>query len=458
MKLLWKKNRFSAKFIAELLEKWRWLILAVIGISLLWVEVLEFRVLRVLDQPFHYFEVVQYAILLVSTGLFVELFARSNHAHKQAVKILQYKHHISQELASNDDWESLIQKIAELPGELVKGVDESYLLVNDPISGNYEPAGHWISADRHPRSVVWDPTIPCKKCLEKTSGNGPSIHLCRDANDTSSYYIYSLGIINQNIPGTILKFRLKSGNQLSQDEEEIFQHLGDEITVALRVNQERKRLSEMQSAKVAIAERRTVSAYVHDQLGQNLGYLHLKLDQLGANENILESKDIRKDLKHLQEVANESYEIVRDILKSIQPDTTPNLTNLLKEHARKVSRRSGFTLEFKSMGEPVPVTTDTQQSIFFTFREILSNVEKHANASKVEVLIVWNGGLLDISVADDGRGFNPRLVRGDEHFGLEIMQERITSIKGNLVIDSSTDSGTVVSLSIPLESAAKVPE
>jgi signal transduction histidine kinase len=211
----------------------------------------------------------------------------------------------------------------------------------------------------------------------------------------------------------------------------------------------------MQSAEVALAERRLVSSYVHDQLGQNLGYLHLKLDQLGANESAIQSKEIRKDLKHLQEVANESYEIVRDILKKIQPETIPHLTNLLKEHAKTVSRRANFSLNFKSTGNPIHLATQTQQLIFFTFREILSNVENHAGANHVEVLVIWNDGLLDISVADNGKGFDPGQVQKDEHFGLEIMQERITTIKGKLAINSSTDSGTVVSLSIPVESTIK---
>src|SRR5512145_3183856 len=105
MKPTWNKHRAFLKSFAERLESWRWLILAFIGLSLLWVEVQEFFVLRVLDQPFHYFEVFQYAVLLISTGLLTELFARSNRAHKQAVKILEYKHRLSMEFANTDDWE-----------------------------------------------------------------------------------------------------------------------------------------------------------------------------------------------------------------------------------------------------------------------------------------------------------------------------------------------------------------
>lgn len=279
--------------------------------------------------------------------------------------------------------------------------------------------------------------------------------MCHNDDGATSYYVYSLEVPNQNTPTTVLRFRVKPEARLSSNEEEIFNSIRDEIVVALQASQDRKRLSEMQSAEVAMAERRLVSAYIHDQLGQNLGYLHLKLDQLGANENVIISKEVRKDLKHLQEVANESYEIVRDILKRTQPETIPHLTNILREHAKTVSRRANFSLDFKSTGTPVHLATNTQQLIFFTFREILSNIEKHADASKVDVLVTWNDCLLEISVADNGKGFDLGMVRRDEHFGLEIMQERITTIKGNLVINSSADSGTVVSISIPVESTIR---
>jgi signal transduction histidine kinase len=455
MKSFWKKIRSSVKSLAEVLEKWRWLILVIIGTSLLWVEVQEFLVLRVLDQAFHYFEVFQYAVLLISTGLLFELFARSNRAHKQALRILEYKHRLSLDLTSDDDSEALIQKLTELPGKIAD-VDETYLLVSDPLSGKLESAGHWAANNQALQAYKWDPTLSCKHCLDEDNGRS-TFHQCRSDDDISACYVYSLGLRGENLPVTVLKFRLKPGSSLSQDDEQIFRNIGDEIVIALQTSRDRTRLSEMQSAQVAMAERRAVSNFVHDQLGQNLGYLHLKLDQLNANENIRGMKDIRIELQRLREVANESYEIVRDILKKIQPETIPHLTNLLQEHARTVSRRAKFELNFKSLGKPVHLTPNAQQLIFFTFRELLSNVEKHANASKVEVLVIWNDGILDISVSDNGRGFDASQVQRDEHFGLEIMQERIKNIKGTFSITSSTASGTVVSISIPLESISMVP-
>ena len=347
-------------------EKWRWVVIFGIGLGLFSVEVYEFIELKFLNQPLHLVEVILYGVLLVSTGLFLELFARSNRGNEKLLKILEYKHNLSLELLVNDDLESLTTKLVELPGKITD-VGETYLLMRDPINGQFDVAGYWKNPAYHEQDE-WDPMIFCKRCLEK-SPHAYSFHLCRDDDDALSE-VYSLGIANTNYPATVIRFKLHSGAQLQREEEKIFKSIGDEIAVALRASQDRKRLLEMQAAEVAMAERRMVFGYVHDQLGQNLGYLQLKLDQLGSNENIAQLRPVRNDLKQLRDVANQSYEIVRDILKKMQAESVPNLSNLLKEHARVFSERAKLSLDFNSIGQPIKLLPDTQQIIFFAFGDI----------------------------------------------------------------------------------------
>ena len=417
------------------------MVIALFGLGLFSTEVYEIYFIEGLHrfQPFHLFEMVLYAILLIGTGLFIELFVRLNRIHNRMVRLLEYKHNFSLELlALISDWDTLTAKLAQLPSRIVN-VEETYLLMGSLLGGKFETLGRWADDQPAQPPELWDPTFPCPRCLEKAPRDKARIHLCRNDNETASYLAYNLTITDEDFPSIQLKFRLKPGVKLFSDEEKIFLNISDEIAVALRVGREHKRLSELQSAEVAMAERRMVSAYVHDQLGQNLGYLHLKLDQLGTNENMISSKEVRKDLKNLRLVANDSYEIVRDILKKIQPETIPHLTNLLKEHATKVSRKANFTLEFKSHGKPVQLSPDTQHAIFYAFLEILSNVEKHSKASIVNVRVIWSEAFLDISVADNGIGYDPASVKRDEHFGLEILQERIARLNGKLMMNTSAE-------------------
>ena len=111
---------------------------------------------------------------------------------------------------------------------------------------------------------------------------------------------------------------------------------------------------------------------------------------------------------------------------------------------------ANFALKFQCTGKPIQLLPDTQQTIFYVFREILSNVEKHSKANTVDVLVTWSDSFLDISVADNGIGFEPESVRKDEHFGLQIMQERIAKLDGQLMMNSSADSGTIISISVPV--------
>jgi signal transduction histidine kinase len=366
------------------------------------------------------------------------------------LKVLEHKHRLSLEFASDQGWELLTARLAELPGRIAD-VAEAFVLVRNPISGKFQTVSHWTESKYPSGAESWDPSIPCKARFERVPDKRTTLHRCgRDIGKTMGH-AYSLEINGQDLNTTLLKFRLGPGGFLSEEEKEIFLSIGDEIVAALRASRDRQRVSDLQSAQVAMAERRMVSAYVHDRLGQNLGYMHLRLDQLSKTRGNAISKGLNSDLEQLRRVANESYEIVRDILKNMQPETVPHLTNMLKEHAKKISLRAGFFLDFKSTGTPIRLVPEVQQTILYTFFEILNNIEKHSNAERVEIMVSWNEGLLSISVSDNGIGFDSQAVRDEKHFGMEIMQERIAKLNGSLTIDSATASGTLVSITVPLQ-------
>jgi signal transduction histidine kinase len=413
------------------------------ALALFFLELYEFY----LEEPLNLFEVALYAILVAVTGLFLEVYVRSNTAYKQALKILQFKHSLSQDLALSEDTEALIQTLTELPGKVID-VEETYLLMADSSLGPFDIVGHW-KKDTQSDHQRWDPQFECPRCLDPTPSSNSTIHLCTGYAGDSSSSIYSLAVMNQHLPPAILKFKLASGVQLDSNVEDIFNNVSDEITVALQVNEARKRLSELEYAQVAIAERRAVSAYVHDKLGQNLGYLHMKLDQL-YRSGIIGSEN-EQELVRMRDVANDSYEIVRDFLKKLQPETILNLVNLMKEHANKVSCSAHFSLDFKTFGTPAQLMPAFRHAIFYAFYEILNNVEKHSKADIVEVIVSWEKTCLDISVKDNGVGFDPNDERGEGHYGLEILKARIADLKGKLSIDSSMGRGTNISICVPIQ-------
>jgi nitrate/nitrite-specific signal transduction histidine kinase len=247
----------------------------------------------------------------------------------------------------------------------------------------------------------------------------------------------------------ILQFKLVDGISLSREQEEIFRNIGDEIGNTLKMGQDRRGFLEMRTSETALAERRSVSDFLHDHLGQNLGYLHFKIDQLISEKDRLSLERVFHDLEHMRSAANESYEVLRGVLETILPGSKPLLTNLLMEHARKVTERSNIQMEFKIKGKPVPVPIEIQRAIFYAFEESLNNVEKHSQADKILVLAEWGKDYLAVTITDNGIGFNPQSVNTDQHFGLEILNERLAKVRGQITLTTSENSGTIVSIRVP---------
>jgi len=164
---------------------------------------------------------------------------------------------------------------------------------------------------------------------------------------------------------------------------------------------------------------------------------------------LLSKDQLRDDLDRLRNAASDSNDIIRGILQTIHPETTPVLTNVLREYARKVAQRANFTVDFVIQGEPQAISQDVGQTVFYAFQELLSNVEKYAGASSVLVTVKWEDDQIELTVADNGQGFNAQEVNHTQHFGLEIMQERIKRVKGQMKLVTAENSGTSVVISLP---------
>ena len=397
-----------------------------------------------LTDPFHILEVLFFLSLLTLVRIFINHLIRANAFQSRTLEILNFKHDIILELTRSNDSDALNVELAKLPGKITS-VEASRLHIMNGISEKLEMAAQWpvenikFKHDCDIQAILRSKDKPISGLEVISAGQGTPVQ----------EYCIPLRYGNELLG--LIHFRLKPGVNLTSDQIDLLENIQTDIALILKVSQEQIALSEMQLAKTALAERRTISTFIHDQLGQNLGYLHLRIDQLVEDENISEIKNVQTELKRLRDVANDSYGIVRDILKTMRSETVPNLTNLLQEQARSVSHRANFALDFKSVGKPTPLLPGIQQAVFFTFCEALSNIEKHANADKVDVLVAWNNGILDISVADNGKGFESGQTQEENHFGLHIMRERISGIQGALTITSATNTGTVISISVPLQ-------
>lgn len=210
---------------------------------------------------------------------------------------------------------------------------------------------------------------------------------------------------------------------------------------------------EQLQAEATQAERQRIARDLHDKLAQNLGYLHLKLDQMATFGEATPSgiAAIRADLEQMREIANEAYVQVRGTLADLRekPSKPKTPADLLARQANVVAQRAGFevSLDYQpAAGDVCPIAA---AAIIDIAAEALTNAGKHAEANSVTVTVSATATEARITIADDGRGFDTARQVAEGHYGLAMMRERATEIGGELIIDSQPGRGTTLNARFP---------
>jgi signal transduction histidine kinase len=427
------------------------LAIAAVLILLIGVETAEFEFN--ISDVFHIGEIIIYFVLLGSIGVLVEVILQAHRNQQRSIDLLNRKHKMSLQLLSHHSWDSLTGLMTRQLAEVVDAKTAD-LFLNQPLTGRLEPIVEWADG-----SLRNEPAhdLDCLVCIAQNASNTIQPHLTglptTQAIDCENQS-YCFPVLYKDNLYALFRFVLKPGRGVTEEQQEVLSSISDEVIISLMAGQDRRRISELEHAKTALAERHSISHYLHDNLGQNLGYLRMKLEQF-VNDPALLSKEneFRAELKIMKDVADESYRFVRNKLEVAIPESTPLLVNYLQEHAKKVALRSDIAIQFTIQGTPKAVPVEIQQACFFIFQEALANVEKHSHASKVDVSIKWEVDQFYISIIDDGKGFDIRSVSAGQHFGLEIMRERITDIGGAVEIVSSQSTGTTVWMNAPIHAS-----
>ncbi len=428
--------------------------IAVTLVLLVGVETAEFK-FRISD-TFHLGEIIIYFMLLGAMELLFEVILRVEKKQRSSMNILKYKHKMSLEILPYQSWEALTKLLTKQLAELVDA-KAAYLFFNKPLSGEFEPIAEWVEDGFDGNPFL---NLDCLICAKENAEKTLQPHRCAISiapKNNQDFPSYGYPIFYKDSVYALFRFVLKPGYDITEDKQEILANLSDEIIISLMAGQDRKRLSALEVTETALAERHAMSHYLHDNLGQNLGYLRMKLEQFVDQPELLVNENgSRTELRRMKDVADESYRFVRNKLEVTIPDSTPLLTNYLQEHAKKIALRSNIELKFTNQGTSKAVPVELQRAVFFVFQEALSNVEKHSHASRVDVLLDWDADHLSIAVTDNGVGFDVHSVAGHKHFGLEIMRERMMGIGGTAEIQSSRYAGTTITLRAPVPVVSKL--
>ncbi len=204
------------------------------------------------------------------------------------------------------------------------------------------------------------------------------------------------------------------------------------------------------------ADRTRISRELHDQLGQALTGLKLDLRWV---ENRIEQREDRHlnpatdRLVEAQEQVDELIRTVQRISTDLRPDTLDNLglPEALGEEAERFLLRTGVPCEIQVDGLSGEIPPETATAAFRIFQEALTNVARHARASRVAVECSAAGGELRLAIRDDGRGIDPAAVKNPESLGLLGMRERALLSGGSLSVTAGENGGTTVEARLPFQ-------
>ncbi|MFC1906449.1 GAF domain-containing sensor histidine kinase [Chloroflexota bacterium] len=204
-------------------------------------------------------------------------------------------------------------------------------------------------------------------------------------------------------------------------------------------------------------ERQRISVDLHDSVAQWLAgasYRAQTVDSLLSGNN---SNEARGELATMESIIDKSLKELRRVLTGLRP---PALDELGLNHALRQSleesNTDGMDYRFSATGTPVRLPSSLEITVYRTVQEALTNIRKHANATKVNLRLKFQADKLLVEIRDNGKGFDlPRTLDSAisvGRMGLLGMKQRAEMLDGDIRIRTSEGAGTAIFLSFPIQS------
>ncbi len=209
-------------------------------------------------------------------------------------------------------------------------------------------------------------------------------------------------------------------------------------------------------------ERRRITHELHDDVGQTIATLKLKLklienriNQNGSSVKAIEElaearKDIGQLLTKIRDLSHTLYPRILDTLELIPA---------LEELANQISSSTDIKVRCAVRGKPRPMDETTTVALYRCCQEALGNSVKHSGASEVDVRVYFSESQVRLTVEDNGRGFNPRRFYDSSgklmSTGFWTIRQRMSDVGGSFRIGTASGKGTMIEMMIPLQDKHK---
>jgi len=228
---------------------------------------------------------------------------------------------------------------------------------------------------------------------------------------------------------------------------ELVQALARQLSLAIQLT----RLAEQGKQSAVLEERNRMARDIHDTLAQGFTGIIVQLEAAedifrenadGASAHILRAKSL----------ARESLAEARRSVWALRPRVleASDLAGALRHLANELIKGTRMQVKFSAWGAARRLPPETENNLLRIGQEALTNVLKHAQASMVGVELAFEEESVQLSILDDGQGFDPEVKTTGRGFGLVSMRERARAIGGELTLLSRAGGGTQVLVAVPL--------
>ena len=211
-----------------------------------------------------------------------------------------------------------------------------------------------------------------------------------------------------------------------------------------RIDAERRRSGRL-VLRAQEEERGRLARDLHDEVNQSLTAILHRLEAL----NQTAPPGVEDELAEVKRLVNQAMDELLKLARQLRPSALDDhgLTSAIVSQVRRFSAQTGIRADVHTSGEPTGLESDQEIAAYRFAQEALSNVAQHAGATHVEVEMTVNGSKLELSVRDDGRGFDPEAESAG--IGLRGMAERARLVGAQLQVDSNPGGGTALTLQVP---------
>jgi len=208
-------------------------------------------------------------------------------------------------------------------------------------------------------------------------------------------------------------------------------------------------------------ERTRIAQDLHDEMGAKLCRISFLSEH--ARRESTNPAEMQEQIKSISDDSREVLHSLDEIVWAVNPqnDTLEHATSYLAQFAQEYFLMTGVECELvmPSQMPHHPVSSQVRHHLFLAVREALANILKHSAATHAKISMACENGNLEISVEDNGRGFDATTQAAsdsrDMRDGLRNMTKRFADVGGQCSINSTVGSGTIVKFILPLNPARK---